>query len=47
VHRSAIVRVGAIRAVEKGDDGKLRLSLKGHAESLPVSSAFQYRFRGM
>lgn len=47
VHRSAIVRVGAIRAVEKGEDGKLRLSLKGHAESLPVSSAFQYRFRGM
>jgi len=47
VHRSAIVRVGAIRAVEKGEDGKLRLSLKGHAEFLPVSSAFQYRFRGM
>jgi DNA-binding LytR/AlgR family response regulator len=47
VHRSVIVRVGAIRAVEKGEDGKLRLSLKGHAESLPVSSAFQYRFRGM
>ena len=47
VHRSAIVRVGAIRAVEKGDDGKLRLSLRGHAEVLPVSSAFQYRFRGM
>jgi DNA-binding LytR/AlgR family response regulator len=46
VHRSAIVRVGAIRAVEKGDDGKLRLTLKGHSESLPVSSAFQYRFRG-
>lgn len=47
VHRSAIVRVGAIRAVEKGDDGKLRLSVRGHSEELPVSSAFQYRFRGM
>jgi DNA-binding LytR/AlgR family response regulator len=47
VHRSVIVRVGAIRAVEKGDDGKLRLSVKGHAEALPVSSAFQFRFRGM
>jgi DNA-binding LytR/AlgR family response regulator len=47
VHRSVIVKVGAIRAVHKGEDGKLRLSLKGHAESLPVSSAFQYRFRGM
>ena len=47
VHRSAIVRVGAIRAVEKGEDGKLHLSIRGHAEVLPVSSAFQYRFRGM
>jgi len=47
VHRSVIVRVGAIRAVEKEDDGKLRLSVRGHAEQLPVSSAFQHRFRGM
>ena len=47
VHRSAIVRVGAIRAVEKSEDGKLRLTIRGHPEILPVSSAFQYRFRGM
>jgi DNA-binding LytR/AlgR family response regulator len=47
VHRSVIVRVGAIRAVEKADDGKLRLSVRGHSEQLPVSSAFQHRFRGM
>jgi DNA-binding LytR/AlgR family response regulator len=47
VHRSVIVRVGAIRAVEKGEDGKLHLSIRGHPEVLPVSSAFQYRFRGM
>jgi len=47
VHRSAIVRVGAIRAIDKDADGKLRLSVRGHAEVLPVSSAFQYRFRGM
>jgi DNA-binding LytR/AlgR family response regulator len=47
VHRSVIVRVGAIRAVEKGEDGKLHLTIRGHAEVLPVSSAFQYRFRGM
>jgi len=39
--------VGAIRTVEKEDDGKLRLTVRGHAEILPVSSAFQYRFRGM
>lgn len=47
VHRSVIVRVGAIRALEKDADGRLRLNLRGHAEILPVSSAFQYRFRGM
>ena len=47
VHRSAIVRVGAIRAVEKTEDGKLRLTIRGNQEILPVSSAFQYRFRGM
>ena len=47
VHRSAIVRVGAIRAVEKSDDGKLRLTLRGHDEVLPVSTAFGHRFRGM
>jgi DNA-binding LytR/AlgR family response regulator len=47
VHRSVIVRVGAIRSVEKEDDGKLRLSVRGHAGQLPVSSAFQHRFRGM
>ena len=47
VHRSAIVRVGAIRAVEKDEDGRLRLTVRGHAEILPVSSAFQHRFRGM
>jgi DNA-binding LytR/AlgR family response regulator len=47
VHRSVIVRVGAVRTVEKDEDGKLRLTMRGHAEVLPVSSAFQYRFRGM
>ena len=47
VHRSVIVRVGAIRTVEKEEDGKLRLTVRGHTEVLPVSSAFQYRFRGM
>jgi DNA-binding LytR/AlgR family response regulator len=47
VHRSVIVRVGAIRAVEKDADGKLQLTVRGHAEILPVSSAFQHRFRGM
>ncbi len=47
IHRSAIVRVSAIRSVDKADDGKLRLTLRGLDEVLPVSSAFQHRFRGM
>lgn len=47
VHRSVIVRVGAIRAVEKGDDGKLLLTVRGRSDVLPVSSSFQHRFRGM
>jgi DNA-binding LytR/AlgR family response regulator len=47
VHRSVIVRVGAIRAVEKGEDGKLQLTVRGRADVLPVSSTLQHRFRGM
>jgi DNA-binding LytR/AlgR family response regulator len=47
VHRSVIVRVGAIHAVEKGDDGKLQLTVRGRPDVLPVSSTFQHRFRGM
>lgn len=47
VHRSVIVRVGAIRAVEKHDEGKLQLTVRGRTDVLPVSSTFQHRFRGM
>jgi DNA-binding LytR/AlgR family response regulator len=47
VHRSVIVRVGAIRAVEKDEDGKLQLTVRGRTDVLPVSSTFQHRFRGM
>jgi DNA-binding LytR/AlgR family response regulator len=47
VHRSVIVRVAAVHVVERDDDGHLTLSLRGRAEKLPVSSAFQHRFRGM
>ena len=47
VHRSVIVRVGAIHAVEKGNDGKLQLTVRGRSDVLPVSSTFHHRFRGM
>jgi DNA-binding LytR/AlgR family response regulator len=47
VHRSIIVRASAIRSLHRGEDGKHTLRLKNAATELPVSSAFQYRFRGM
>ena len=47
VHRGAIVRVSAIRAVTRDEDGKLRLSIKGRSETLRVSDAFRQRFRTM
>lgn len=47
VHRSAIVRVSAIRAVRRDEDGRMRVHLTGSAETVPVSAAFQDRFRPM
>ena len=47
VHRSCIVRASAIAKVKRDDLGKLQISLKGHGELLPVSSAFQHRFKTM
>lgn len=47
VHRSAIVRANAIRAALRRDDGRVELKIRGREETLPVSSAFQYRFKAM
>ncbi len=47
VHRSVVVRVAAIERVRKDELGHYHLSVKGRAETLPISSAFQSRFRGM
>ncbi|HKY37087.1 MAG TPA: LytTR family DNA-binding domain-containing protein [Polyangiaceae bacterium] len=47
VHRSVIVRVSAVDCVKRDELGKWWLTLKGHSERLPVSSAFQGRLRGM
>jgi DNA-binding LytR/AlgR family response regulator len=47
VHRSVIVRAGAIHRIERDADGRLHLRVRGSEEQLPVSSAFQYRFRPM
>ncbi len=47
VHRSAIVRAGAIQRIEANEDGKLQVRVKGRADVLPVSQAFQFRFKPM
>ena len=47
VHRGAIVKVAAIRSVKRDEDGKLKLSIEGKVEMLPVSAQMAHRFRGM
>ena len=47
VHRSVVVRVSAIDRVRKDELGHYSLHLKDRTETLPISSAFQSRFRGM
>jgi len=47
LHRSVIVRATAIDRVQRDELGKFWLTLKNRSEVLPVSSAFQGRFRGM
>jgi DNA-binding LytR/AlgR family response regulator len=47
VHRGVVARVQAMDRVRKDELGRYTLSLKGREEGLPVSAAFQQRFRGM
>lgn len=47
IHRSVIVRAGGIHRIETGDDGRMKLTVKGRTEELPVSQAFQFRFKPM
>lgn len=47
IHRSVIVRAAAIHRIEADGDGALQLRVRGRADLLPVSSAFQYRFKPM
>jgi DNA-binding LytR/AlgR family response regulator len=46
-HRSVIVRAAAIHRIESDGDGRLQLRVRGRVDVLPVSSAFQYRFKPM
>lgn len=47
VHRGAIVRVAQVDRVRKDELGRHVLSMRGHADTLPVSAGFMHRFRGM
>lgn len=47
IHRSVIVQVRAIAHVRRTDIGTMQVTLLGCSEVLPVSQAFQHRFRGM
>jgi DNA-binding LytR/AlgR family response regulator len=45
VHRSVIVNVGAIRAVDRSFRGNWEISLKQRKEVLPVSAAYAHLFK--
>ncbi len=47
IHRSVIVQVRAIKHVRRTELGAMEVSVEGSSELLPVSQAFQYRFRAM
>ena len=47
VHRSTVVNMKFVRAVKRGLDGSMLLSLKGRPELLPVSEANRHLFRMM
>lgn len=47
IHRSVIVRASAIEQVRKDALGHFHAKIKGSTEKLPVSSAYQGRFRSM
>jgi DNA-binding LytR/AlgR family response regulator len=47
VHRTIIVRAGAIHRIDANEDGRRQQRLKGRSELLPVGRAFRYRFKSM
>lgn len=47
IHRSVVVQVRAIKHISRTESGAMQVSVEGFSEVLPVSQAFQYRFRGM
>jgi len=47
VHRGCIVRAGAVSRAQRDELGRITLHLKDHAEKLPVSQAYAWRFKPM
>ncbi len=45
IHRSTIVNLAAVAAVQRDDTGRQRVSLKQHTEVLEVSRSFSHVFR--
>ncbi len=45
IHRSTIVNLSAIAAVNRDDTGRQRVQINGHAEVLEVSRSFAHLFR--
>lgn len=47
IHRSTLVRAGAITTVARDEAGKLHLTLAGRPERLPVSRLYAHLFKAM
>lgn len=47
VHRGVIVRASAVARATRDELGRITLHLKRHAETLPVSQAYAWRFKPM
>ncbi|MFO1273260.1 MAG: response regulator transcription factor [Rubrivivax sp.] len=47
VHRGTIVRAAAIARAQRDELGRITLHLRDHAEKLPVSQAYAWRFKPM
>ena len=47
VHRGVIVRASAIARAQRDDLGRITLHLRQHAEKIPVSQAYAWRFKPM
>ncbi|MFO1330568.1 MAG: LytTR family DNA-binding domain-containing protein, partial [Rubrivivax sp.] len=47
VHRGVLVRASAVARATRDELGRITLHLKQHAETLPVSQAYAWRFKPM